>query len=118
MSFTSKSPVAVARHALRVGAEALPRYAHPNSPKKFTQPQLFACLLLKPFFNTAYPAIPVHLEALPDLLRALALKSVPHWTTLHKATKRLLKPGRGQPPADRHRPPPAGPPPHYPPGRL
>lgn len=51
MSFTSKSPVAVAREALYAAERSLPLYAHKYSPRKFTQPQLFACLVLKTFFK-------------------------------------------------------------------
>jgi transposase len=90
MSFTSKSPVAVAREALHAAATALPRYAHRYSPKKYTQPQLFACLVLKTFFKTDYRGVVVLLDDLPDLRRLLGLAAVPHWTTLHKAARRLL----------------------------
>src|SRR6516162_3054276 len=90
MSYTSKSPVDVARVALRVATQALPRYAHRFSPKKFTQPQLFACLALKTFFKTDYRGVAIYLEDLPDLARLLGLRVVPHWTTLQKASKRLL----------------------------
>jgi DDE family transposase len=90
MSYTSKSPVDVARVALRVATQALPRYAHRFSPKKFTQPQLFACLVLKAFFKTDYRGVAIYLEDLPELARRLGLRVVPHWTTLQKAGKRLL----------------------------
>jgi transposase len=90
MSYTSKSPVDVARAALQVAADALPTYAHRFSPRKFTQPQLFACLVLKTFFKTDYRGIAIYLEDLPDLAALLGLKTVPHWTTLQKASKRLL----------------------------
>jgi hypothetical protein len=59
MSSTSKSPVDGARAALAVATAALPAYAHRTSPKKFTQPQLFACLVLKTFFKTDYRGIAI-----------------------------------------------------------
>jgi Transposase DDE domain len=90
MSFTIKSPVEVARYALAAAAESLPRYAHRYSPKKFTQHQLFACLVLKTFFKTDYRGIVIYLADLPDLRLLLELRAVPHWTTLQKASKRLL----------------------------
>jgi hypothetical protein len=90
MRYTSKSPVDVARVALRVATTALPRYAHRFSPKKFTQPQLFACLALKAFFKADYRRVAIYLEDLPDLARLLGLRVVPHWSTLQKASKRLL----------------------------
>ena len=57
MSTTSKSPRKVAQVALEIATEALPRFAHRFSPKKFTQPQLFACLVLKQFHKTDYRGI-------------------------------------------------------------
>jgi hypothetical protein len=91
MSNLLKSPRHVARRALTVGHGALRCYAHKYSPKKYTQPQLFACLVLKVFFKTDYRGITVYLEDLPDLARILGLRAVPHWTTLHKAAGRLLR---------------------------
>ena len=35
-----------------IAKSTLPKYAHHFSPKKFTQPQLFVCLVLKTFFKT------------------------------------------------------------------
>ena len=57
MSTTSKSPRKVALVALGIGKEALPAYCHRFSPKVFTQPHLFACLVLKEFFKTDYRGI-------------------------------------------------------------
>lgn len=91
MSKLSKSPVQVAREALAVGSRALRRYAHKYSPKKFTQPQLFACLVLKTFFKTDYRGITQLLDDLPELVHTLGLEEVPHFTTLQKALGRLLK---------------------------
>jgi hypothetical protein len=90
MSLTSKSPRAVALEALAAGEMALPAYSHPCSPKKFTQPQLFACLVLKAFFRTDYRGVVAVLADWQDLVAALGLKSVPHFTTLQKACDRLL----------------------------
>jgi len=90
MSQTSKSPKKVVRTALRVAARVLTFYSHHMSPKKFTQPQLFACLVLKTFFKTDYRGICAYLADMPDLRRAIGLKTVPHFTTLHKASQRLL----------------------------
>jgi Transposase DDE domain len=81
----------VARSALAVGEQVLRPYSHPYSPKKFTQPQLFACLVVKTFFKTDYRGIAQMLADLPDLVRILGLRTVPHFTTFHKALRRLLK---------------------------
>ena len=90
MSTTSKSPRKVALTALSVGEGSLRRFSHKFSPKTFTQPQLFACLVLKAFFHTDYRGIVAILKDCPDLRRAIGLTSVPHFTTLQKASRRLL----------------------------
>ena len=54
MSTTCKSPRKVLQMAYRVARDALPVHAHCYSPKKFTQHQLFACLVLKEFLKTDY----------------------------------------------------------------
>jgi hypothetical protein len=77
--------------ALAIGAQVLRPYSHPCSPKKFTQPQLFACLVVKTFFKTDYRGIAQLLIDLPDLVRTLELRHVPHFTTFQKALKRLVK---------------------------
>ena len=88
---TSKSPQAVVRAALTAARRALPAYSHRQSPKTFTQHQLFACLVLKNFLRTDYRGIVAHLADHPTLVAALDLKKVPHFTTLQKAAQRLLK---------------------------
>src|SRR5207244_2363477 len=88
---TSKSPWKVAMVALAAGKEAFCDYSHKYSPHKFTQPQLFACLVLKEFEKKDYRGIAQLLEDWPDLRQVLGLKTVPHYTTLQKASQRLLK---------------------------
>jgi hypothetical protein len=90
MSTTSKSPRKVALVALAVARDALPAYAHRFSPQKFTQHQLFACLALKAFFKTDYRGVAEMLADMPGLRDAIGLQSVPHFTTLQKAARRLL----------------------------
>jgi hypothetical protein len=96
MSTTSKSPRKVALVAVEVGTEALAQYAHRFSPKKFTQPQLFACLVLKQFFRTDYRGITAILADMPSLCEAIGLRKVPHFTTLQKACRRLLRAASAQ----------------------
>ncbi len=76
--------------ALATARRALPEYAHRYSPRKFTQHQLFACLVLKNFLRTDYCGLAAHLEDHPSLLALLELKQVPHFTTFQKAAHRLL----------------------------
>jgi len=90
MARTSKSPRAVTLAALATARRALPEYAHRYSPKKFTQHQLFACLVLKHFLRTDYRGLAAHLTDNPSLVSVLGLKQVPHFTTFQKASRRLL----------------------------
>ncbi len=90
MSYTSKSPRTVALVAMKVGQRSLPRYAHRYAPKTFTQAQLFACLVLKQFFTTDYRGIVAYLHDMPELCQAMQLTRIPHYTTLQKASRRLL----------------------------
>jgi Transposase DDE domain/Transposase domain (DUF772) len=91
MNTLTKSCLHVAREALATGTETLKPYAHPYSPKKYTQAQLFACLVLKVFFRQDYRGLATHLAEHSDLRAALGLKAVPHFTTLQKASRRLLR---------------------------
>lgn len=90
MSTTSKSPRAVILAAYAVASESLPAYSHVCSPKKFTQHQLFACLVLKGFLKTDYRGLVALLRDCPSLTEAIHLQTVPHYTTVQKASRRLL----------------------------
>ena len=90
---TTKSPKRVAMVALAAGKEAFRDHAHKFSPKKFTQPQLFACLVLKEFERKDYRGVCQLLADCSDLTAAIGLRTVPHFTTLHKAAGRLLRLG-------------------------
>jgi hypothetical protein len=56
--------------ALATAQRALPLYSHRNSPKKFTQHQLFACLVLKNFLKTDYRGVVAQLADCPDTTAA------------------------------------------------
>jgi transposase len=90
MSTTSKSPKKVARAAYLTAQNALPDYSHRFSPKKFTQPQILVCLILKIFFKTDYRGIVAILNDSSELRKTFNLSVVPHFTTLQKASKKLL----------------------------
>lgn len=81
----------MAQEALAIGDRALPPYAHRFSPHVYTQAQLFACLVLKTFYKTDYRGITAQLQDHCDLRQALHLSTVPHFTTLQKASQRLLR---------------------------
>jgi len=87
---TTKSPRRVLLVAHLTGRLCLPDYSHRSSPKKFTQPQLFACLVLKEFLQLDYRKLAALLRDAPELTAEIGLKSVPHFTTFQKAADRLL----------------------------
>jgi hypothetical protein len=89
----TKSPLALAQVALKVAQKALPTYASPFSKKEFTQPQLFAMLVLRQFFRTDYRGMVQYLADWTDLQEVLHLQKIPHFTTLQKAEQRLIKKG-------------------------
>jgi hypothetical protein len=91
MSTLSKSPIHVVRTALAIATKTLRPYAHKFSPKLDTQPQLFTCLVLKTFLKTDYRGVTVTLTDSPNLRIAIGLRCVPHFTTLQKASRRLLR---------------------------
>jgi len=94
MSITSKSPRKVLLVAYEAARRALPSYAHRFAPKKFTQHQLFACLVLKVHQKKDYRGICAMLADSPDLRRAIGMSQTPHYTTLQKASIRLLQSAR------------------------
>jgi Transposase DDE domain len=87
----SKSPRRVLQVAYDAARQAVPAHRHRFSPKKFTQPQLMACLVLKEFLRLDYRGLTEHLADHDELTRSLALKAIPHYTTLQKAAARLLR---------------------------
>ncbi len=93
MSRTTHSILSLARTALDIGRQTFDLYAHPNSPKKFTQPQLFACLAVKQALGIGYQAMEVRLAEWSDLREVIGLEQVPGSSTLHDAEGRLLKKG-------------------------
>ena len=96
MSQTSKSPKAVAAAAYRIARDTLPEHFSRYSPQKFTQPQLMVCLVLKAFFDIDYRGIVQILNDFPSLGQVFGLQTVPHFTTLQKASRRLLSTDHAQ----------------------
>lgn len=68
--------------ALRLAARRLPAYASVYSRRDFTQPQLLACLIIRGALGLTYRGVCQVLRNSPDLIRALGLSKVPHFTTL------------------------------------
>ena len=90
MRAMTKSAVRLAREALAVGRAALPAYSGPRSRHDFTQPQLFALLVLRQALRTDYRGLVTLLAEWQDLRRVLGLRKVPHYSTLCYAAHRLL----------------------------
>jgi hypothetical protein len=90
MAATSKSPRAVLIVGYWIGKLSLRDFAHKCSPKTYTQPQLFACLVLKEFLGRDYRGIEQLLKDTPDLAATIELTTIPDHSTLQKAAKRLL----------------------------
>lgn len=88
---TTKSPIALLCAAHELGRRTVRRYWHRQAPKKFTVPQLFACLVLKEFLRLDYRKLSSLLEESPDWIAAIGMTSVPHFTTFQKAAARLLE---------------------------
>jgi hypothetical protein len=80
----------VTLEAFELARQMLPVYSHRFSPKKFTQHQLFALLVLKTHQQQDYRGLIALLEDMPELMRDLGLQAVPHYTTLQKAASRFL----------------------------
>jgi len=89
----TKSALALAKTALAVAEKALPPFSHPNSPKTYTQHQLFAILAVREFFGLDYRGTAQLCRDWSDLRQVLQLKKVPHFTALQKAEERILKKG-------------------------
>jgi len=87
----------LAREALKLAQRALPLYGSARSRHDFTLPQLFTILVLRQFFRTDYRGIVQILHDFPNLQKVLALKKIPHFTTVQKAHQRFEKKGSGFP---------------------
>ena len=91
MSMSTKSPLKILKEAHEVGRAAFEDYSHEYNPRKYTQPQLFACLVLKAYFCMDYRGISEVLRDCGDFRDAIGLKSGPHFTTLQKQSNVLLR---------------------------
>lgn len=87
----TKSPVALARMALEIGRTALSPYSSKFSPRRYTQAQHFACLVLMQFFKTDDRGICELLRDLAELRQVLGLNRVPNYSTLCYAHQRLMR---------------------------
>ena len=87
---TAEHWLAFGRLALRVAQAVLPPYAHKFSPRRYTLPQLAACVLLKEYRRLDWRGIEALLKVSPVLCQCLGLSQVPDYTTLYLFTRRVL----------------------------
>ena len=97
----TRSVLAAAREALRIGEAGLPRYSHPFSRHDYTQPQLFALLVVRQVLGVDYRTLCVRVAEWGELRRVLRLRQVPHYSTLCYAAQRLEKRGSASPSSSR-----------------
>lgn len=74
--------IKMTRLALTLARRHLADHPHKYAPKKFTQPQLMACLILKAHFGCTYRRCEQLLILMPAVCEAIGLDDVPRFTTL------------------------------------
>ncbi|RYE83156.1 MAG: hypothetical protein EOO75_19695 [Myxococcales bacterium] len=85
--------VAIARLAVEAASRELPDYSCPKSPRRYTQPQLLACLVLRAHLKLTYRQTTELLECSDGLRDALGLRgAVPRHTTLDLFAARVATP--------------------------
>ena len=84
--------VRFARVAYAAAQASMPRYAHPKSPQRFTQPQIVVCLLLTQYLNLSYRNTEEWLLASAEVRDVLELSDVPDHSTISRMLKRLTLP--------------------------
>jgi hypothetical protein len=99
--YGTRAPEVADAEDVEVGAACRPRgaggraggaaaYGSRFSRHDYTQPQLFALLVLKQFLRTDYRGLVALVAEWRDLRHALGLRKVPHHSTLAHAARRLL----------------------------
>ncbi len=88
---SSRSPRDVMQVAYRLGQKHLEPYASVFSRHDFTLPQLFACLVLRQFYNLSYRRTQALLADCPDLRQAIDLSRTPDHNTLCDAFEKLAR---------------------------
>lgn len=90
MGRMTKSVLGVAREALAAGEAALPLHASRFSRRDFTQPQVFARLLVRQFLRLDDRGVVALAAEWQELREVLGLCRVPHHSTLAHPAPRLL----------------------------
>jgi DDE family transposase len=85
--------VQMARVAYQIAQASLPRYTHRNSPKRFTQPQLAACVVLMVYLGLSYRDMEEWLLSTNQVCGVLELTEVPDHSTMNRMMGRLRMKG-------------------------
>lgn len=91
---TCKSPRKVLNSAYSLALAILPNQSSKYSRRDFTQPQLFACLILREHQKKSYRGVVALLEDSPQWRADIGLTRTPDHNTLCRAFATLIKPGR------------------------
>jgi hypothetical protein len=84
--------LALARLALAVTERVLPEHAHKFAPKRYMQPQLFACLLIREHLHLDYRSAEEVIDASDRLRRILRLQWPPDYSTLWRFAQEKVTP--------------------------
>lgn len=76
--------------AHQLAQKCLPQYAHKFSPRKYTLPQLAACVLLKHYMRLDWRGAEAILKLSPPLQQTIGLTQVPDYTSLWKFACRWM----------------------------
>jgi len=89
---TMDAALVMASFALRVAHRHLPTYSSHDTSRRFTQPQLMACLVLRAYLGSSLRSLVDLLEGSAALRRVLGLHHVPHFYTFKRFADRLDEP--------------------------
>src|SRR5260370_29119745 len=89
---TCKSPRMVLSAAYALATACLKEHRSKYSRKDFTQPQLFACLVLREHQKKSYRGVVALLADCPEWWADIGLKKVPDHNTLCRAFHKIVKP--------------------------
>src|SRR5271170_1211499 len=88
---TSQSPRTVLNAAYRLARKILPDHSDRFARQDFTLPQLFACLVLREFYDLSYRRTEKLLSDSPQWLADISLSGAPDHNTMWRAFGSLLK---------------------------
>lgn len=87
---SAKSPREVLVLAWHLACRCLPEYGSFFSRKDFTLPQLFACLVLRHFYNLSYRGVAQLLADSPEWCAAIEMDKPPNFRTLSDAFDKVV----------------------------